>query len=156
MAGAGGGGGAGGAQAGFCTRGCATPADCCPPGAPNCPSNQYPTNYTCESGICGPPQCQSNVDCISAATPNNQCVGYNGINQCVTPCTLDAECSSPAVCTGVDDGGNKFCKAEAPPFMCDSDMDCNGFGQCNAEGNGCVCFQDTDCSGFVNKCAPLP
>ena len=146
-------GGTGGTDSvGDCTRSCTTAADCCPPGVPDCPSDQYPANYTCTGGLCGPPTCQSHEDCVSPETPTDQCVAYNGLKGCVTPCTMDSDCT-PAKCIGTDDMGNKFCKADLPPFMCEPGVACtNGSGTCNAEGNDCVCYDDSDCGGFFNHC----
>jgi hypothetical protein len=139
---------------GYCAKACMTPADCCPAGQPNCPSDQYPTNYTCDTGICGPPQCAVKEDCTAGgALPEYECLLFNGVNGCVEPCAIDADCTAPATCTGLTDNMTKVCKVEQPPFMCEPGMSCNGFGVCNAAGNACVCTDDTQCSNeFVNKC----
>ncbi|WP_437820182.1 hypothetical protein [Sorangium sp. So ce1078] len=147
-----GGEGTGGATYGYCAKGCTTPADCCAPGEGNCPSDSYPTNYTCEAGICGAPQCASHDDCTNGGlNPKKQCVPSGGASQCVTPCTLDAECSGRARCVGVDDAGNKFCRIESEPFVCTSTEECGGSGKC-VEG-ACVCEGDGDCTDpSANAC----
>lgn len=154
-----GGGGAGGTGGGapvegYCVRSCATPADCCPPNLPNCPSNQYPTNFTCDNGICGPPQCAVKADCTNGGqTPQYDCILTNGTHGCAQPCVTDAECTVPATCTGIADDQSKFCKLEQPPFTCTPGESCNGPGVCNAAGDACVCATSAQCSGYYNHCA---
>ncbi|WP_437492685.1 hypothetical protein WME75_18575 [Sorangium sp. So ce1014] len=151
--GAGGAGGRGGATYGYCAKGCTTPADCCAPGQGNCPSDSYPTNYTCDNGICGAPQCASHDECTNGGlNPNKQCVPSGGVSQCVTPCTLDTDCSGRATCVGVDDAGSKFCRIASEPFVCTSTDECGGSGKC-VEG-ACVCEGDGDCTDpSANACA---
>lgn len=145
-------GGTGGASDGYCARGCVTPADCCLPNQPNCPSAQYPTNYTCDNGICGSPQCAVKNDCTAnGQLPDNDCLSVNGINQCAEPCTVDGDCTAPATCTGMAQG-TMFCKVEQPPFTCQPGTSCNGFGVCNAAGDACVCADDGDCTNYVDTC----
>ncbi|WP_437338890.1 hypothetical protein [Sorangium sp. So ce394] len=152
-AGTGGAGGTGGATIyGYCAKGCATPADCCAPGQGNCPSDSYPTNYTCDEGICGAPQCASQDDCTNGGTnPNKQCVPSGGVRQCVTPCSVDTDCSGRAKCVGVDDVGKTFCRIESEPFVCTSTEECGGSGKC-VEG-ACVCEGNDDCTApSANAC----
>jgi len=153
--GATGGGGSGGAAAGYCGRTCTTPADCCPMGLPNCPSNEYPTNFTCMNNLCGPPRCAVKDDCTAnGMLPNNDCVQINGFPSCSTVCTTNAECSGTDTCTGMADDGTMLCQGVTPPpFMCDDDADCNGFGKCNAAGDGCYCDSSTDCmNDYLKDC----
>jgi len=144
------GGSGGGPTAGYCAKGCAMPADCCQMNESNCPSDTYPKNYTCDNGVCGPPQCKVKDDCTAGgALPDYDCKLLNGFATCIVPCTSDAPCGM-AKCTGVDDMGGKYCKA-ATSGGCTDDASCNGFGKCS---NGkCVCDVDADCtSPFGNKC----
>jgi hypothetical protein len=79
-------GGGGAAPVGRCVKGCAAPADCCPMGAPNCPSGTYPTNYTCDQGICGPPQCAVKDECTAGgALPDYDCSKVGGFATCLLP-----------------------------------------------------------------------
>ncbi|WP_437948026.1 hypothetical protein WME98_46135 [Sorangium sp. So ce296] len=153
-AGTGGAGGTGGATTyGYCAKGCTMPADCCPPGQGNCPSDSYPTNYTCdEKGICGAPQCVSHDDCTNGgANPNKRCAASGGVRQCVTPCSVDTDCSGRAKCVGVDDVGNTFCRIESEPFVCTSTEECGGSGKC-VEG-ACACESNDDCTASsANAC----
>ncbi|MDI3292089.1 hypothetical protein QHF83_52750, partial [Polyangium sp. 15x6] len=151
-AGGGMGGTGGGAPAGgYCGKSCAMPADCCQ-GAPNCPGD-YPFNYTCDNGVCGPGQCATDMECtFGGALPNNKCVAENGLKTCVTPCTADADCTMPLKCIGEDDSGAKYCTSEATGG-CMSDADCNGYGKCNTTSKACECSADADCTGAgVDKC----
>ena len=156
VGGVGGAGGAGGAMPleGVCAKACTTPADCCQPNQPNCPSDQYPTNFTCDNGICGPPQCAIKEDCTAGGQlPEYDCIIFNGANGCVQPCVADGECMGTALCTGLADDMSKFCEVEIPPLVCQPGESCNGFGVCNAAGNACGCSDDAQCSNnFVNKC----
>ena len=152
--GAGGSGGSGGASAGYCARSCTTPADCCLEGQGNCPSNQYPTNYTCDNGLCGPPRCAVKDDCTaSGQLPDFDCLVINGNTACAEPCTSDADCAAPATCTGMADDGTMLCNVDIPPFMCEPGTSCNGFGVCNADGDGCECTDSSQCDNeYVNFC----
>ncbi|AKT40349.1 hypothetical protein [Chondromyces crocatus] len=157
--GAGGNGGQGGQGAasseGRCVRGCTIPADCCVPGQPNCPSDQYPTNYTCDEGICGPPRCAVKSDCTaSGQLPDYDCLVINGLNQCAEPCVTDADCAAPLSCTGTADDGTKLCRAEVPAFSCNDDAACNGYGICNEAGTACICEDSSQCTNtYLNTCA---
>ncbi|EYF07617.1 Hypothetical protein CAP_8118 [Chondromyces apiculatus DSM 436] len=154
--GSGGTGGQGGSVAtdGYCALGCTTPADCCQPGQANCPSTQYPTNYTCDAGICGPPRCAVKSDCTAnGQLPDYDCLTVGGNTQCAEPCTSDTDCTAPATCTGAADDGTMLCKATVAAFVCDDDTDCNGFGVCNAAGNACICDESSQCtSEYANTC----
>jgi hypothetical protein len=120
-------------------------------GAPNCPSGTYPTNYTCDQGICGPPQCAVKDECTAGgALPDYDCSKVGGFATCLLPCTGDAQCGT-AECTGVDDAGGKYCKAASTSGGCTTNESCNGFGKC--VGGACICDVDADCtSAFGNKC----
>ena len=143
--------GGGGEGPGHCVKGCTTPADCCGPGQGDCPSDQYPGNYTCDNGICGPPECAQKEDCtVGGELPLYDCLPVNGFNSCGLPCTTNGECT-PTTCSGTDDNGNKFCKSEPMPFVCRDSLECNGLGIC--ETGSCVCHQDGDCTHvFADKC----
>ncbi|MDI1448897.1 hypothetical protein [Polyangium sp. 6x1] len=153
MGGAGGGGTGGSApMGGYCGKTCAMPADCCPMGLPNCPGMDYPTNYTCDNGTCGGPQCKADADCtFGGAAPDNKCFTTNSFKVCLEGCTMDADCTMPSKCIGTDDTGAKYCTVEA--MKCTADADCNGYGKCNTSSGACECSADADCTGAgVDKC----
>ncbi|XXX81875.1 hypothetical protein WMF30_24245 [Sorangium sp. So ce134] len=146
-AGAGGAGGAGtgGATYGYCAKGCMIRDDCCAQDQRNCPSDSYPTNYTCDNNICVAPQCASDEDCTNGGLdPTKRCVPSGGLNGCVTPCTLDTDCPGTSKCIGTDDTGSKFCRIESEPFVCTRTEECAGFGEC--VNGACVCDDNDDCT----------
>lgn len=132
----GGGAGGGGTRYGRCLQACTTEADCCAQGEANCPSDRYPTNYTCdetgEGRVCGTPQCDSAEDCVRAGSPAGAaCVPVGGQRQCVLPCSTEMdECPGTSTCIGTDDNGDHFCRAMSKPFTCTEDEECAGFGRC--------------------------
>ncbi|MDC3952344.1 hypothetical protein [Polyangium jinanense] len=154
MGGGMGGTGGGAAMGGYCGKSCAMPADCCPMGVPNCPGN-YPNNWTCDDGVCGPPQCTGDADCtFGGAAPDFKCFTINDYKTCAEGCAADADCPMNTKCIGEDDNGAKYCSAE--PMMtggCMADADCNGYGKCNTASGVCECAADADCTGAgVDTC----
>jgi hypothetical protein len=146
-----GGTGAGGQTGGYCARSCTTPADCCLPGQGNCPSDQYPTNWTCDNGICGSPYCQTNEECtFGGQLPGYECLQIGGQPACSKPCTANSDCTGGATCTGMTDTGTLVCKSEVEQNPCVADADCNGFGIC--QQGACVCHEDSHCTNLVDKC----
>lgn len=147
-------GGAGGATAssgtgsdlGYCGKACAVDVDCCPQGVPNCPG-PYPTNYSCGTGICQPPECASTADC--SIIPNAECHPISGYGSCFVPCTVDDDCVADLVCAGQADDGTKYCTTTATG--CAMDIDCHGYGKCFT--GACRCQTDMDCTGMgVDTC----
>ena len=136
------------AEPGYCTKACDTPADCCAPGTPGCPSDQYPNNHQCVNGACHPPECADTQDC--ATNPNLDCFALSGFNSCGFKCDVDADCAAPLTCTGSDDNGKTFCLFAGDG--CTNDASCNGFGSC--VDKLCVCTSDAECTaaGFT-ECA---
>lgn len=134
---------------GFCTPPCTTASDCCPAGATDCPSNQYPNNYQCVAGGCRSPECSTTTDC-SSQNPKLDCFSLSGFKSCGLTCSTDTDCTLPLTCSGLDDNNAKFCLAQGSG--CSDDASCNGYGKC--VGKLCVCYADTDCTkaGFT-KCA---
>ena len=120
-------------------------------GLPNCPSDQYPTNFTCDGIVCGPPLCSVKEDCTAnGQLPTNDCFLTGGVPGCAKPCMTDADCGGTAKCTGLSDNLTMLCAEEQVRFMCMSDAECNGFGVC--EGGACVCHVDGDCTNYVDTC----
>ncbi|WP_437305901.1 hypothetical protein [Sorangium sp. So ce388] len=152
--GAGGQGGSGGQepQERYCAKSCDVPADCCPTGTPDCPSDTYPNNWTCNDGICVAPQCSTTADCATAGSPpGNDCLPVGGRMACVRTCTIGEDCGvSGAECSGRAVNGAMYCQF---PFMCTESSQCNGFGIC-IDGD-CVCDSDDDCTdSSVDTCPP--
>jgi hypothetical protein len=133
----------------YCTRPCGTVTDCCPAGLPDCPSDQYPTNYLCTLGVCYVPECSSTADC-AALDPAYDCFDLAGFHACGKACAGDVDCGAPQQCTGADSDGKKFC--ELPGGGCQDDASCGGLGKC--VDHKCICESDADCTkpGFT-KCA---
>ncbi|XXY16718.1 hypothetical protein WME88_51635 [Sorangium sp. So ce216] len=148
----GGEGGSGGQETGYCAKGCMAPADCCPPDQPDCSTDRYPFNFTCEEGLCGPPQCSTKEDCTATTmSPDYDCLNINGIRICARVCTEDANCTAPARCTGTSEDMKAYCKAENLSTGCMRDEDCSGFGRC--EAGQCVCHKSEDCtSDYADTC----
>lgn len=163
VGGGGQGGSAGGPQATkVCWRACATAADCCPPGFPDCPGDSYPSNFRCEDAdgdgvpTCVMPQCQTDGDCNPGGAGSLVCAPIEGEgNVCVTPCVTDGDCVGSFTCIGSAAGGTKFCAIEAEEFVCAKDSDCGDFGVCSADGR-CVCTDDTQCKDSYAKDCVAP
>lgn len=154
---AGGGGGSGGGTSagGYCGKSCAMPADCCPMGVPDCPSANYPNNWTCDSGACGAPQCATDMDCtFGGVLMGYGCLTISTNKACQKTCTTDADCDMLMLkCTGTDDNGMKYCSAPTMSSGCKADADCMGYGKCNTTSGACECSADGDCTGAgVDKC----
>ncbi|WP_437633703.1 hypothetical protein [Sorangium sp. So ce854] len=152
--GAGGHGGAGGAEprSRYCAKRCDAPADCCPVGASNCPSDTYPNNWTCDAGVCVAPQCSTKVDCATAgSSSDSDCLPVGGRMACVRTCTAGEDCGvAGAECSGRAANGAMYCQF---PFVCTEHAQCNGFGIC-IDGD-CVCDSDDDCTDpSVDVCPP--
>lgn len=126
------------------------PADCCAPGAPGCPSNAYPNNYTCVGGACLNPQCKSTADC-TAKSPKLDCFTNVGVSDCAFACTTDGDCTAPQTCMGKDDNGKKFCLGKGSGC---TDAMCMTLGLGKCINTVCSCTMDADCTkvGFT-KCA---
>ncbi|UQA55576.1 hypothetical protein [Polyangium aurulentum] len=155
--GQGGGGGSGGQGGGsmpgamHCAKSCAMPVDCCA-GAKDCPG-PYPNNFTCESGICGAPQCANDDECtIGGVLKGFKCLTTSGQKFCAKSCAGDADCpmGTKLTCSGADDAGAKYCAN--PMAGCTADADCMGYGKCNLATKACECTADADCSGSFDKC----
>jgi hypothetical protein len=150
----GGGGSAGGSPgAGYCAKGCAMPADCCAPGSMGCPG-PYPNNWTCDSGVCGGPQCSTDDDCtFGGVLMGYKCLTEGGLKICAKDCAADADCTMPLTCIGSDDNGAKYCSAEPMGGGCKTDADCGGYGKCDVATGACGCTADADCTAMgVDKC----
>lgn len=146
----------GGTVAGFCAATCSTPADCCQPGAPNCPSDMYPTNWTCDGGFCGSPQCATDADCtFGGVLPDHKCltidVGGNDLKACFEGCAVDADCTMGTTCIGEDSNGTKYCTV-ASTGGCMTDAECNGYGKCDTATGLCGCTGDADCTAPDTAC----
>jgi hypothetical protein len=128
----------------YCAKGCDADADCCPPGASNCPGD-FPNNYSCREGICIPAHCESDANCLIGT-----CHEVGGIGTCFNPCSTDEDCSAipEGGCDGVADDGVKYCTVPTAP--CVDDGDCFGTGRCR-EGV-CTCDTDEDCTGTTDTC----
>ncbi|GEM_PF-1676907 len=132
----------GGEGYGECQAGCMADADCCPPGTPGCPSENYPNNWTCTDGLCVFGGCENNDDC---GNPNLECHPFDGVGACFDPCGNDADCGFGTMCIGMSDNGIKSCQAAEEP--CDSDNDCTGRGICDPVSGSCGCVSDANCTG---------
>lgn len=105
---------------------CTQDEDCCatPTAALDyaCPSDVFPNNWRCESGVCrqrtspsADEGCSVNNDlCIF---PGFTCVEIFGVGHCVAPCTATVECQTEhnmpdSTCQTVD--GNSFCMQPQP------------------------------------------
>jgi hypothetical protein len=114
-------------------------------GLPNCPSPNYPTNYTCDNGSCKAPRCATQTDCSNAGLPATyDCVAYNGIMACKQICAVDTECTTPTKCIDPGGGAAKYCAL--PPAICSSDTECGTGGAC--KGGACFCTTDAWCAGY--------
>ncbi|MEM6990019.1 MAG: hypothetical protein AAF721_05965 [Myxococcota bacterium] len=132
----------GGGDAGSCALSCTTEADCCPPGAMDCPGD-YPFNFSCDGGVCQAGGCADDSECADFI-PGWVCLVNEGQSACGIPCAGDRDCMLGGLtCAGVDDNGVSFCAAE--DTGCRTDEDCGGSGVCDA--GACVCSSDADCSG---------
>jgi hypothetical protein len=120
-----------------------------------CPG-AYPNNWTCDSGVCGAPQCVGDADCtFGGVLMDYKCLTLSGRKVCVEGCAADADCTPGAMltCTGTDDGGMKYCTTSTMGGGCMADADCMGFGKCNTATKACECTADTDCTAMgVDKC----
>lgn len=135
---------------GHCAKPCTMAADCCPVGEPNCPSNQYPENYTCVKGACVDPQCMSTIDCTSQ-NAKLDCFTIAGVSDCAFACMTDADCTAPLTCIGKDDNGKKYCLSKGAGC---TDAMCQNLGLGKCVNGVCSCEKDMDCTkpGF-SKCA---
>lgn len=126
---------------GYCTKPCGTVADCCPAGAPDCPSLTYPNNYTCIEGACHAPVCSTDEECMTE-NPATACMTTEGATSCLLVCTIDDDCPGALTCAGVADDGRKYCRVVGGPG-CSDDASCYGFGHC--VDHLCVCASASDC-----------
>jgi hypothetical protein len=134
---------------GYCAKPCGTVADCCPAGAPDCPSNHYPNNYACVLGACRAAECATTEDC-KATNPKTDCMETDGFASCGLSCASDDDCQAPQTCSGTDDHGKKFCLAKGTG--CSDDDSCHGYGKC--VDKLCVCESALDCDSRVfSACA---
>lgn len=141
--------------AGRCRRSCSVPADCCPMGAPDCPSDAYPNNWGCD-GVCIGPRCSSDDECTLGGTrPDFKCLTVDGHPLCLEGCVADRDCTAPEACTDFDDDSNWYCSDRPGEWLgCPWDVDCTGRGKCNELTGECECTADADCTGVgVDKCA---
>jgi hypothetical protein len=110
--------GSGGVPPGPCPKECDVAADCCPVDAPpngfvgSCPSDTYPTNWSCVGGQCVNEGCLSDADCVF---PNHTCHAVGGVGFCFEPCLSDIECETTlnmpgTSCVGSTDDGSFFCQ----------------------------------------------
>ena len=134
---------------GYCAMGCIEDADCCPDGSLNCPSENYPDNYSCnDQGVCEFGGCSNNDDCTSNGLfPNMECHAISDQPTCFEPCANDTGCllQPGTTCSGVADDGTMYCAAEAEA-PCEDDVDCAGFGICDVDSGDCYCEQDGNCT----------
>lgn len=106
---------------------CVSPADCCVGIQPSvttgleaddagCPSNEFPNNWSCETGLCVHGGCTSDSDCnLYNSGLEYVVVGSTGF--CVLPCVQDADCPDldgngfpDTLCTGQADDLSGFCE----------------------------------------------
>ena len=138
-----------GSSAGYCAQGCTEAADCCEPGAPDCPG-AFPYAWSCEDGACVNPGCSSDDECtFGGALPGWACFSIpigpsRAMGLCAEPCSTHADCSMGMTCSGQSPAG-AFCTMEAT-FRCDDDADCEGRGTCDPDSGCCVCDDSSQCT----------
>ena len=69
----------------FCTATCMEDADCCAPGAMDCPGD-YPNNVTCTDGHCEFGECASDDDCAIFMNDAYACTAVSGFSGCFAIC----------------------------------------------------------------------
>ena len=107
--------------------GCNDAADCCVGIQPSlttgleaddagCPSNEFPNNWSCETGMCVHGGCSFDTDC-NLYNSGLECKDIGGIGHCVLPCDqqtpcpdLDGNGSPDMLCTGEADDETEFCE----------------------------------------------
>ncbi len=140
----------GGSTAGYCALGCTEAVDCCG-GAPDCPSDVYPYNWSCDEGICVNAGCATNEECtFGGALPTYECFPSPAGGLCLEACEVDEDCTTADfTCTGELDG-RTYCTITVEPTPCETDADCGGFGTCQDDGS-CSCAGDEECTtdGYV-------
>jgi len=144
----------GGATAGTCQQGCNEAGDCSPPNAMNCPSDEYPNNWTCADNLCVFGGCAGDNDCPNLPL-GQECHEIDGVGTCFVPCGNDLECAAQpgTSCDGVADDDAMYCAAAPQP--CENDDDCNGAGTCDVDSGACVCTSDDECtSETLDTCVP--
>jgi len=142
---------------GFCALGCSEAADCCADGVPDCPSDAYPNNWSCNAGFCEFGGCSTDDECTMGGILEGwECHELGGVGGCVNPCADDDACEAMVpgwTCSFEYDDGTKGC---APPPVdpepCTEDADCGGFGVCNADSGACECSGDAECSTEGYNC----
>ena len=121
-----------------CTKACAFPGDCCPPGSEGmCPSMVYPYAFQCIDDLCVVPPCTADAECGAGGA----CMTIDGVPTCVTACSSDAECSGlgpTGACTAMADDGSSYCFAPCTESSC-------GNAECDAESGQCTCVNSSQC-----------
>ncbi|KIG14309.1 Endo-1,4-beta-xylanase A precursor [Enhygromyxa salina] len=139
--------GDGDGDAGYCAMGCEEDSDCCPMGSLDCPSDNYPNNWSCSAqGVCEFGGCANDDDC-GGLLQSQECHPIGDLPTCFEPCANDADCALQpgTTCSGVADDDVKYCAPEPAP-ACEGDADCGGYGICNVESGECYCEQDGNCT----------
>jgi hypothetical protein len=111
-------------------------AICVPPDVAKAGPAAY--HCDCHTYLMGSPTGLCSVGCAAGCAPGQTCDGPSG-EECVLPCTGDADCGPDAACEAVDGGASR-----CVPRACATDCDCAGHcvrDRCYAAWGRCA-----DCS----------